>query len=162
MQVPGHYEAWNPALTQPSPEANRKLKPRELKQILVQEGFQIYRVLGSQVILADRVRENLIMDSGVCAVCSDTHRIRFVVRAQAADYPEENEEQLLERARRLAQPGIEQGYAEVETAVVPVSDPVDDTRTLDTWYEVRFEKEASDLDDLFQQLRTALGFDKVA
>src|SRR5690606_21407517 len=41
------------------------LTPRDLKKTLSAQGFQIYRVFGSSVLLAERVRENLIMDSGV-------------------------------------------------------------------------------------------------
>ena len=41
--------------------------PADLKKTLVARGFEVYRTLGDQVVLADRVRENLIMDSGVAA-----------------------------------------------------------------------------------------------
>ncbi len=138
------------------------MKPKELKQILIAEGFQVFRVLGSHVVLADRVRENLIMDSGVAAVCGDPHRVQLVVRAQSADYPEENEQQLFARARAVSAKGTALGFAEFETAVVPVADPVDESRTLDTWYEVRLEKEAKDLDTLFRELRAALALPKLA
>jgi hypothetical protein len=45
---------------------------------------------------------------------------------------------------------------------VPIRDPGDRTRTLDTWYEVSFAKSVSDLDDLFQELRAALALEKTA
>lgn len=138
------------------------MNPRELKQVLVTEGFQVFRVLGSHVVLADRVRENLIMDSGVVAVCGERHAARYVVRAQAADHPNETEEQLFDRARRVGAAGLESGYAEVETAVVPVADPVESQRTLDTWYEVTFEKSGLDLAELVAELRRLLSFAKTA
>jgi len=39
--------------------------PAELKKALTAEGFEIYRTTGDRILLADRVRDNLIMDSGV-------------------------------------------------------------------------------------------------
>ena len=39
--------------------------PSDLKKTLVARGFEVYRTMGDHVILADRVRDNLIMDSGV-------------------------------------------------------------------------------------------------
>jgi hypothetical protein len=141
------------------------LNPRELKQILVSEGLQVFRVLGSQVVLADRVRENLIMDSGVAVICGETqdeHRVRVVVRAQAADYPDEGEQQLFFRAREAGAAPQGAGYLEIQTAVVPVADPGDSARTLDTWYEVTYEKPNLALAALMPELRSALEFRKIA
>ena len=39
--------------------------PQQLKKALVDAGFIIFRTLADEVMLAERVRENLIMDSGV-------------------------------------------------------------------------------------------------
>jgi predicted RNA binding protein YcfA (HicA-like mRNA interferase family) len=138
------------------------LKPRELKQILVEEGFQVFRVLGSHVVLADRVRDNLIMDSGVAVVSGALTSVRLVVKAQAADYPAETEEQLFTRARALGDDAVSRGYREIETAVVPIPDPTDAARTLDTWYEVTYEKPGLELRQLMAELRAALGLAKVA
>lgn len=137
------------------------MNPRELKQVLVSEGFQVFRVLGSHVVLADRVRENLIMDSGVTIVCGERHDLRVVLRAQAADYPEEASADLFERVRALGSEPRAAGFSEIQTAVVPISDPVETDRTLDTWYEVTFEKPNLELPELLVELRTALGFRKV-
>lgn len=134
----------------------------ELKKALVAEGFEIYRTIGELVVLAERVRDNLIMDSGVAAGAGNALSVRFVVRAQGNDFPGETEAQLFDRARRLACPIATRGYREVDTTVVPIRDPGDRTRTLDTWYEVAFAKSVSDLDDLFQELRAALALEKTA
>lgn len=138
------------------------MNPRELKQVLVSEGFQVFRVMGSAVVLADRVRENLIMDSGVAVICGEPHALRVVVRAQAGDYPDEDEQQLFSRVREAAVPPREAGYAEVQTAVVPIADPGDDSRTLDTWYEVTYEKADLALQQLLVELGPALKFRKIA
>lgn len=41
------------------------MNPTDLKKALRSEGFVIYRTLGEHIALAERVRENLILDSGV-------------------------------------------------------------------------------------------------
>jgi hypothetical protein len=138
------------------------LNPRELKQVLVAEGFQVFRVVGSEVILADRVRDNLILDSGVAAVCGTSYAVRVVARAQASDHPADSESQMFERVRVIAAPTVAAGYTETQCAVVPVPDPVEAARSLDTWYEVTYERSDLDLTTLIPELRQALEFRKIA
>lgn len=134
--------------------------PAELKKTLVARGFEVYRTLGDQVVLADRVRDNLIMDSGVAAKPGATLAVRFVVRAQASDFPSAKPEDLYERARACAVEAQGRGYAEVGVAAVPVRDPGDASNTLDTWYEVVFERAVASEDELEQELRYALSIEK--
>jgi hypothetical protein len=131
-----------------------------LKKTLVANGFEVYRTLSDRVILADRVRDNLIMDSGVCVGASESLFVEFVVRAQANDFPAESKEQLLERARRLGADALTRGYAEVGTAVVPIQDPGERTRTLDTWYEVSYKRDVPGESELVEELRYALALNK--
>jgi len=133
--------------------------PAELKKTLVARGFEVYRTLGDQVVLADRVRDNLIMDSGV-AVRLEALAVRFVVRAQASDFPAASAEDLYERARLCAAEACGRGYAEVSVAEVPVRDPGDATSTLDTWFEVAFQRAVANEDELEQELRYALALEK--
>jgi hypothetical protein len=132
----------------------------ELRKALIAEGFEIYRTIGPALLLADRVRDNLIMDSLVSAVSGDTLAVRFVVRAQRSDFPGEGDEQLFQRARQHVHSTEARGYREFQTNVVPIRDPGDRSRTLDTWYEVSFEKPVSDLPELLDELRYALSLDK--
>jgi len=134
--------------------------PSELKKALLAQGFEIYRTHPDRIVLADRVRENLIMDSGVAAHPGETLRVRFVVRAQGSDFPAAGAEELFERARMAGSQAIARGYAEVATATVPVPDPGDSSRTLDVWYEVAFEKSVVDETELLSELRYALALDK--
>lgn len=134
--------------------------PNELKKTLVARGFEVYRTLGDQVVLADRVRDNLIMDSGVAVRPGDMMAVRFVVRAQASDFPSVKAEDLYERARACVVEARARGYAEVGVAEVPVRDPGDATSTLDTWYEVAFERAVASDDELEQELRYALSLEK--
>jgi hypothetical protein len=135
--------------------------PSELKRQLVAAGLEIFRVHGSRVHLADRVRENLIMDSGVAAVAGDPLQVRLVVRAQASHFPGESPDQLFTRARQLAAQSAERGYLEVETTVVPIKDPGGGPQTLDTWFEVAYEKSVAD-GELVVELGYALGVAKTA
>jgi len=134
----------------------------ELKHALVSAGFEVYRSVGEYVVLADRVRDNLIMDSGVSAAGGTQLCVRFVVRAQYNDFPGEGEEQLFKRARGHASASLDRGYIEVQANVVPIRDPGDRSRTLDTWYEITFEKRVADLAELFSELNYALSLDKTS
>jgi hypothetical protein len=138
------------------------LPPTELKRALIGLGFEVYRTLGQRVLLADRVRDNLIMDSGVSVMGGEGLTIRFVVRAQGNDFPAESPEELFQRARRLGKSSTARGYSEADTSVVPIHDPGDRSRTLDTWYEVAFEKGVADLDELAAELSYAIGLAKTA
>ena len=133
---------------------------QELKQLLIDNGFEVFRTLGSRIVLADRVRENLIMDSYVSAVYDDGLAVRVALRAQAADFPGETEDQLFERVLRHAQQLGSRGYGEVERAVVPLADPSDPRKTLDTWCEVSFHKKLAMEQELHEELRYALALAK--
>jgi hypothetical protein len=133
--------------------------PAEMKRALIQAGFEVYATRGDAVHLAERVRENLIMDSGIF-VKSASPAVGFVVRAQRNDFPNEAEEQLLDRARLLGRAAVERGYEEVKTAIREVRDPGDGARTLDTWCEVSFEKAVNDLPSVMDEVRFALSFEK--
>ena len=139
------------------------LTPSELKKALTAEGFEIYRTTGDRILLADRVRDNLIMDSGV-SVRADAagYSVVGIVRLQKSDFPSESDEQLYARARRLGEPAVARGYTEVSTIAVPVADPGDATRTLDVWYEVAFERTVPDGEDLYAELRELLKLPKTA
>ncbi|HYP87231.1 MAG TPA: hypothetical protein VEQ59_03745 [Polyangiaceae bacterium] len=136
--------------------------PSELKKTLVARGFEVYRTLGDHIVLADRVRDNLIMDSGVAVRPGDKLTVRFVVRAQASDFPGAKADDLYDRARACAAEARGRGYAEVGVAEVRVRDPGDASSTLDTWYEVSFERLVASEDELEQELRYALALEKTA
>lgn len=132
------------------------MKPSELKKHLTAEGFQIFRTLGSHVLLAERVRDNLVMDSGIAVVCGASLSVRVTFKAHARDFPKESEETLFERARVLVVGGLD-GYREVEKAVVPISDPGTPETQIDTCYEVTFERSAISVAELDAELKTLFG-----
>jgi hypothetical protein len=138
------------------------LTPQELKKALAQAGFFVFRTQGDEVILAERVRENLIMDSGVRLRGGAPLLVRVVFRAQRGDFPGEDEARLFERVSRLAEAARAGGFSEVERNVAPVVDPGDATRTLDTFYEITLAKEADGLEKALEEVQFAMGLEKMA
>ena len=136
--------------------------PSELKKLLLAEGFEVYRTQSDQIVLADRVRDNLIMDSGVAARLGDVPGVRFTVRAQGSDFPSDSTAQILDRARQMALEALTRGYAEVSANSVEVRDPGDNSQTLDVWHEVSFQKSLANDTELVAELRYALSLEKTA
>ncbi len=138
------------------------LTPQELKKALISAGFEIYRTAGEDVILADRARENLILDSGVRVRAAEPLQVRLVMGIRRAAYPSEDEAALFERVRALAAPLLAQGFGEVATGIAPVTDPSDPQITLDTFYEVVFAKDEPGVEGALPALRLALSVAKTA
>ena len=55
--------------------------PNSLKKTLLADGFEVYRTSPNLIILADRVRDNLLMDSGVAVVHEGSLIVRITLRA---------------------------------------------------------------------------------
>jgi len=133
--------------------------PAELKRKLRSEGFEIYRTIQSRVHLAERVRDNLIMDSGVAADLTEGDAglsVEVIVRAQASHFPGAEEAQIQSEVETLAKAFAEAGYAEEESLKTPVPDPSDPALSLDTSHEIRLRRPVTDLDSLYAELRNAL------
>lgn len=145
----------------PLPSLTSPPTPQQLKKALTASGFEVFRTLAEEVVLAERVRENLILDSGVrIGPLEGGVRVRLVFRAQRTDFPTDEDVVLFDRVRTLAAPALAEGFAEVSTHVNVVTDPADPARTLDTFYEVSLSKEVPSLDDAFPVLRFALTLEK--
>lgn len=133
----------------------------QLKKLLIAEGFEIYRTIPGVLLLADRVRENLIMDSCVRAEL-DPLAVTFVTRAQESAFGGVSEEQLFEGARFLGADALSLGYAEVDARSVQILDPGDKSRVIDVWHEVEYRKPVGDVPELVRELRYALALEKTA
>src|ERR1700722_20006359 len=133
-----------------------------IKKALSDAGFEVFRSRGEEIVLAERPRENLIMDSGVRLRVGDTLEGRLVLRAQKADFPNEDDVHLFARVRLLAAGALSSGFAEVSTAVTKVADPGDAERTLDTFYEITYSKHVPLFDDAVLELKFAMGLEKRA
>jgi hypothetical protein len=134
----------------------------EIRKALIAAGFELYRTRGDEVQIADRVRDNLIMDSGVSVSAKGSLSVKLIVRSQRSDFPGDGAATLFERARELAALAVSHGYVETATLTSPVQDPTDPTRTLDTWYEVCFEKGVQTLEEAMSEVGFALKIEKSA
>jgi hypothetical protein len=133
-----------------------------IRRTLIDSGFEVFRTRGEEIVLAERPRENLIMDSGVRLRVGPPFEVRVVLRAQKADFPNEDEAVLFARVRKLATSALTDGFSEIATSVTPVTDPGDAERTLDTFYEITYSKPAPALPEAIVELKFALGLEKRA
>ncbi|MGO9836917.1 MAG: hypothetical protein ACLP1X_22200 [Polyangiaceae bacterium] len=133
-----------------------------IRRTLIEAGFEVFRTRGEEIVLAERPRENLIMDSGVRLRFVAPLEVRIVLRVQKADFPNDDDTFLFERVRKLAVPALSGGFTEVSTAMTRVADPGDAERTLDTFYEITYSKKATGLDDALVELKFAMSLEKRA
>lgn len=138
------------------------LTATELKKALQQAGFDVYRARGDEVHLAERPRENLILEAGVVVLGGEALGVRLTVRAEKVTFPGESDDALLDRARRAAATAVERGFVETSTTVRSMMDPGDATHVLDTWFEVGLVKRVETFDELVQEARFALQLEKAA
>lgn len=134
--------------------------PSQLKRALIDGGFVIFRTLPDEVVIAERVRENLIMDSGIRLRCAVGLQVRVVFRIQRGDFPGEDDTRLFDRARALGTFAHAAGFREVGHQTSHVTDPGDSTRRLDTFYEVILDREVNDLEAALEWVRFALRLDR--
>jgi hypothetical protein len=134
--------------------------PQQLKKALVSAGFQVFRTFGEEIVLAERVRENLIMDSGVRIRIGEPLQVKIIFRAQRGHFPGEDDDHLFARARSLTLAAQDRGFAEVSSSASPVVDPSDAERTLDTFFDVVLAKEAETLDLAVESLHFALSLER--
>ena len=131
-----------------------------VQSALHQAGVEVYRTEDQEIHIAERVRFH-IMDSGVRLRLRDHARVSFTARTQRSDFPNEMAEQLFERVRSMVgESAGARGYAEADAKTVKVLDPVDDSRVLDVWHEVTYEKDTGEIADIIDEIRWALSVDK--
>jgi hypothetical protein len=133
-----------------------------IRKELVAAGLEVFRSRGDEIALAERPRENLIMDSGVVLRVGEPLEVRVAFYVQKVDFPNDDQERLFEHARRKAAPALSEGFVEVTTKVTPVPDPGNHLRTLDTFYSVVYAKKSSAVGDAITLLKRALSFEKDA
>jgi hypothetical protein len=132
----------------------------EIKKAIQAAGFEIYRTRGDVVYVAERVRENLLMDSGVFV--DEKLSVGFAVRAQKSDFPNDTDDKLFERARELGVTALARGYVESTAEIRTVVDPGDPGRVIDRWCEVAYRKATDAMDVAIDELRFALTLEKAA
>ncbi|MBP9113955.1 MAG: hypothetical protein KBF88_14175 [Polyangiaceae bacterium] len=143
------------------------MTPLELKKLLIASGFEVYRTMGNDVVLADRVRDNLVLDSGVrCRLrpgdAAIPLEVRVIMALRRSEHPDHSEEDIFAKVRELAAPVLHEGFGEVEFAPRQVSDPGDSSRTLETFCEVIFSRTSTDVSEAIESLKVALTVVKTA
>ena len=141
---------------------NQPLTTLEIKKQLISQGFEVYRTIGDKILLAERVRDNLIMDACVAVRVGEALSARASFRAELSKFYGDSEPEMFARAKRAARKCLDRGYREVDRTVIPIVDPSDRSRTLDTWYEVTVEHSVASFDELLVELRLLLAVPKVA
>ena len=124
-----------------------------LKQALREAGLDIYRVSSEEVQLAERVRDNLIMDARISV--RET-LVRFSARARQGDFPEDEGETLFNRARKLGEFARSHGFEEARQFVTETPDPSNPGKSLDAWYEVEFAKKVENVERAIDEARFVL------
>ena len=127
-----------------------------IKQAVLDAGLEIYRVNGSEIRIAERVRMHL-MDSGVAVSALSQALVTLTVRSQRSDFPAVPAEQLFERVRdSVGQTASARGFREVRAETRDITDPVDDSHVLDVWHELTFAKDGQSIDAIIDDVRWAL------
>ena len=132
------------------------LNPKEIKQRIVAAGLEVYRTTGQEVVIAERVRDNLILDSGVRVRAGEPMEVSIVMGLRRGQYPNESDDQVFARLRQLAAPAMGHGFNEKKSGMAPVTDPADAKHTLDTFFEIVLAKEEPDLEAMLTLVRFAL------
>ena len=138
------------------------LTPQEIKQTLIDAGLEVYRTTGEEVIVADRVRDNLILDSGVRVRAGDPMEVRLIMGLRQTQYPNEPPDALFGRLRELAAEAVGKGFAEVDAKQAPVNDPADAKKRLDTFFELVFSKREPDRAAMLDLVRFGVEIAKTA
>jgi hypothetical protein len=137
---------------------------QELKRTLVAAGLEIYRTRPDSVHLAERPRDNQILDAGISvrpALPDGALELRVVMRCQRSDFPREPAEVLFDKVRELARDNVlGRGFLEIETREQRMPDPGDKAKTLDVWYELVFSRTFPDSSAAISEAKYVLSLEK--
>ncbi|HEY2367965.1 MAG TPA: hypothetical protein VGH87_16320 [Polyangiaceae bacterium] len=114
------------------------------------------------MIVADRVRDNLILDSGVRVRAGDPVEVRLIMGLRQTQYPNDSDEQLFARLRQLAAEALGKGFSEADAKTAPVNDPADAKKRLDTFFELVLVKREPDRAALLDLVRFSIEIAKTA
>lgn len=131
------------------------LRIDDLKRLVRNAGFQVYGTQGQQILLAERVRDNLILDSGI-SLSPDPLSIIVTVRAQMIHFPGQPIEHAREFADRLGDAFLALGYTRERSETVAIQNPNQVGSTLDTVCEVVFQKALPSPDPIPTEIQLAL------
>jgi hypothetical protein len=135
--------------------------PQELKQSLVAGGLEVYRTTGAEVRLAERPRENLILDSGVKVASEGSQFVVTVVfRAEKTAHPDLRDTGIFSRVAMSALLAEDHGFVETDRALKRIEDPSNPGRVLDTFYEITMVMGCNDIASALDLVRFALALER--
>jgi len=134
--------------------------PQELKKSLVQAGFEVYRTTPAGIVLAERVRENQIMDAGIRVSVEAPHEVQVRFRAEKHVFPGLDDAAVFARIAELATPAVAVGFAEARREAVPQMSPSDREVQLDTFLEIYMTQTATTFEAACALARIALGWER--
>jgi hypothetical protein len=126
----------------------------ETKRALREAGLQVYEVRDGCIALAERVRDNLILHSGI-AVCPATWTVRVTVRAQSLHYPGQSQERIALQAEELGLPFQARGFSKLGASSHDVGDPSHPGRTIDVVHAVTFQRPCASWDEALEEIHAA-------
>lgn len=148
---------------------------KQLKADLTSAGIEVYRTKKTEIHIAERIRLH-IMDSGIRLQILDTGageespvsspsgerlRVLFTARTQKSDFPDTAAPTLFEKVRSaIGTAAAARGFAEESSGTVEVKDPMDESRVLDVWHEVTYQKDAADTNAALDEIRWALELER--
>lgn len=127
----------------------------DLKRLVRNAGYQVYGTQGQKVQLAERVRDNLILDSGIC-VSLDPLSIIVTVRAQMIHFSGQPVERAREFADELSAAFLPLGYTRESSETVVIPDPNHEGAILETVCEVELHKNVASPDSIASEIQLAL------
>ncbi len=140
----------------------------ELKRALSAAGVLVFRTRGSEVLLAERARDNLLLEAHVLVRVvepeaeSPHYTVVVSARAQASDFPADDEPTRLGRARSLASALEAAGFVAVGEGARPLHHPSDAAVLLDVSHEVVLERSVSTLGEAVEVALGALALPRLA
>lgn len=136
------------------------VSPSAVTAAFAQAGIEVYRVVGSEIQVAERIRLH-IMDSGIRIQTAGGLSVVFRARSQRSDYPHMSSEGLLARVREaIGSRATSHGFVEQETVSREIRDPTNPEQVLDVWHEVTYVKRSDAIPMLVEDVRWALALDK--
>ncbi|MFO0625647.1 MAG: hypothetical protein U0325_08530 [Polyangiales bacterium] len=133
--------------------------PKDLKRALVAAGLEVFRTRGEEIHLAERQNVSL-MEAGVRVRGGAAPGVIVVARAQRSDALAAQAEQLFDLVRARSASLVEAGFLEVSAAAREIRSVSDPAHVVDTWFEVTFQRDASDLEGLVGLARLAIRADR--
>lgn len=135
------------------------MTPQELKKSLVQAGFEVYRTTPAGIVLAERVRENQIMDAGIRVSVEEPHEVQVRFRAEKHVFPGMDDAAVFAHIAELTA-AVATGFSEARREVVPQMSPSDREVQLDTFLEIYVVQTAPSFEAACQLARAALAWER--